>query len=62
MHTPQLNTTFAPHTGRTYEVIVLARSGYSTSQELIIFEEEAFHYHPDVMLWSYVLNGDRLKT
>jgi len=52
----KLNTTSPPHTGRTYEVIVLARSGYSTSQELIIFEEEAFHYHPDVVLWSYVLN------
>jgi lysophospholipase L1-like esterase len=52
----QLNTTLAPHMGRTYEVIVLARSGYSTSQELIIFEEEAFQYHPDLVLWSYVLN------
>ncbi len=42
--------------GRIYEVIVLARSGYSTSQELIILEEEAFQYHPDLVLWSYVLN------
>jgi hypothetical protein len=38
----QLNTTLAPHMGRTYEVIVLARSGYSTSQELIILEEADF--------------------
>ena len=39
-----------------YEVIVLARSGYSTSQELIVLEDEAFRYDPDVILWSYVLN------
>jgi lysophospholipase L1-like esterase len=52
----RLNTTSSPHTGRTYEVIVLARSGYSTSQELAILEDEAFQYHPDLVLWSYVLN------
>jgi lysophospholipase L1-like esterase len=51
-----LNTNLSSHTGRTYEVIVLARGGYSTSQELIIFEDEAFQYHPDLVLWSYVLN------
>jgi len=52
----RLNTHLSPQMGSTYEVIVLARSGYSTSQELIIFEEEAFQYHPDLVLWSYVLN------
>jgi hypothetical protein len=52
----RLHTNLSPHTGRTYEVIVLARSGYSTSQELIILEDEAFQYHPDLVLWSYVLN------
>jgi len=52
----RLNTTWAPHTGRTYEVITLARSGYSTSQELILLEDETFQYHPDAVLWSYVLN------
>lgn len=38
------------------EVIVLARLGYSTSQEIVLLEEEAFSYEPDVILWSYVLN------
>src|SRR5215510_6299503 len=51
-----LNTTASPQRGSTYEVIVLARNGYATSQELVILEEEAFQYHPDVVLWSYVLN------
>ena len=36
--------------------MILARSGYSTSQELVLFEEEAFQYHPDLIVWSYVLN------
>jgi len=40
----------------SYEVIVLARLGYSTSQELVLLEEEAFQYDPDLILWSYVLN------
>ena len=39
-----------------YEVVVLARLGYSTSQQLVIFEEEAFEYEPDLILWSYCLN------
>jgi len=39
-----------------YEVIVLARLGYSTSQELVLLEEEAFAYDADLILWSYVLN------
>src|SRR5215471_1749141 len=52
----RLNTTASPQRGRSYEVIVLARSGYVTSQELVILEDEAFQYHPDVVLWSYVLN------
>ena len=32
------------------------RSGYSTSQELVILEDEAFQYNPDLVMWSYVLN------
>ena len=52
----RLNTTSLPYMGRTYEVITLARSGYSTSQELIILEDETFQYHPDLVLWSYILN------
>ena len=41
---------------RRFEVIVLARSGYSTSQELVLLRGEAFQYQPDLILWSYVLN------
>jgi lysophospholipase L1-like esterase len=41
---------------RRCEVIVLARSGYSTSQELVLLRDEAFQYQPDLILWSYVLN------
>lgn len=39
-----------------WEVVTLARSGYSTSQELVLLEDEAFTYRPDVIIWSYVLN------
>lgn len=39
-----------------FEVITLARTGYSQSQELVILEHEAFKYEPDLILWSYVLN------
>jgi len=42
--------------GKKYEVIILAVSGYSTSQELILLEEQAFNYNPDLIIWSYVLN------
>jgi lysophospholipase L1-like esterase len=42
--------------GRKVEVIVLAQSGYSTSQELFLLENEAFRYSPDLIIWSYVLN------
>jgi len=52
----RLNTNSSPHRGKAYEVIVLARSGYSTSQELVILEDEAFQYNPDLVMWSYVLN------
>jgi len=41
---------------RRWEVVVLARSGYGTSQELILLRDEAFDYQPDLLLWSYVLN------
>ena len=39
-----------------YEVIVLARLGYSTSQEIVLLENEAAQYDPDMVLWSYCLN------
>ena len=38
------------------EAVNLARTGYSTSQELIVLEKEGFAYHPDLVIWSYVLN------
>ena len=38
------------------EVIVLAVTGYSTSQELIILKEQALKYAPDLIIWSYVFN------
>jgi lysophospholipase L1-like esterase len=41
---------------KNLEVIVLVRSGYSTSQELIILENEAIKYNPDLIIWSYILN------
>ncbi|MBN1353436.1 MAG: SGNH/GDSL hydrolase family protein [Candidatus Omnitrophica bacterium] len=41
---------------RKYEVIVLAVTGYSTSQELIVLKDEAFRYNPDLIVWSYALN------
>ena len=37
-------------------IINLSRSGYSTSQQLILLENEAFTYSPDLIIWSYVLN------
>ena len=42
--------------GRRLEVVVLARPGYSTSQELVILESEAFSYQPDLVIWVYCLN------
>lgn len=42
--------------GRKYEVIVLARTGYSTIQQLVLLKKEAFKYSPDLILWSYSLN------
>ncbi len=41
---------------KNFEVILLAQTGYSTSQELWIMRNEAFLYHPDAILWSYCLN------
>ena len=41
---------------RKFEVVVLARSGYSTVQQLVLLEQEALDYSPDLILWSYVLN------
>jgi lysophospholipase L1-like esterase len=39
-----------------YEVVVLARVGYSTSQELVLLGSEAMRLDPDLILWSYCLN------
>lgn len=41
---------------RRFEVILIARSGYATSQQLILLRREAFQYDPDLILWSYCLN------
>lgn len=38
------------------EVLTLARSGYSTSQELLAVQDDLPALHPDLILWSYVLN------
>lgn len=38
------------------EVIVMAVSGYSTSQEIVLLEDRAFEYSPDLLVWSYVMN------
>jgi lysophospholipase L1-like esterase len=46
----------AQSAGYRYEVILLARIGYSTSQEIVLLHTEAFRYHPDLILWSYCLN------
>ena len=42
--------------GSTFEVISLALNGYSTAQELFVLENRAFHYQPNLIVWSYVLN------
>lgn len=42
--------------GPKVEVIIFARAGYSTSQELIVLNEEALAFSPDLIVWSYVLN------
>ncbi len=38
------------------EVIIMARSGYSTSQELIVLSDTGLDFDPDLVVWSYVLN------
>src|SRR5262245_2673527 len=38
------------------EAVNLARTGYSTSQELLVLEREAYAYHPNLVVWSYLLN------
>ena len=43
-------------TDQNIEVIVLAVTGYSTSQELIVLQEQALKYDPDLIIWSYVFN------
>lgn len=41
---------------KKFEVITLACSGYSTSQEIILLKKEALLYNPDLIIWSYCLN------
>lgn len=41
---------------RSLEVINLAITGYSTSQELVVLESIGMRFQPDLILWSYVLN------
>jgi lysophospholipase L1-like esterase len=43
-------------TDRKFEVIIMAVSGYSTSQELVLLEEKALKVDPDIIIWSYCLN------
>ncbi|MCZ6644562.1 MAG: SGNH/GDSL hydrolase family protein [Gammaproteobacteria bacterium] len=38
------------------EVIIMARSGYTTSQELIVLTDSGLSFDPDLIVWSYVLN------
>ena len=49
----RLNTQYP---SRSHEVINLAISGYSTSQELVVLESIGMRFQPDLILWSYVLN------
>ena len=41
---------------RKIEVLNMAVTGYSTSQELVLLEKTALAYKPDLVLWSYCLN------
>ena len=41
--------------GTNAEVVLFAVTGYSTSQELALLDD-AYRYHPDLVLWTYVLN------
>ncbi len=42
--------------GSSYEVVVLAVPGYSTSQEISLLKDEAFLYDPDLIIFAYHLN------
>lgn len=44
------------HGGDAVEIINLARTGYSTEQELVILDTVGLALNPDLVLWSYVLN------
>ena len=59
----QLETMLSDSTDSSVEIVVLARRGYSMSQELHVLENEAHLYDPDLILWSYVLNdpGDPVR-
>jgi hypothetical protein len=43
----------------TYEVINCGVSGYSTEDELILYQRHAARYHPDLVLLTMVWNDDR---
>jgi len=49
-----LGRTLGEH-GAKVEVMLFAVTGYSTSQELALLET-AYRFHPDLILWTYVLN------
>ena len=38
------------------EIINIAHTGYSTSQELVLLKNVGIAYSPDLIVWSYVLN------
>ncbi len=42
--------------GAPWEAVILARSGYSSAQEILLLDREAYSYDPDLIVWSYVLN------
>jgi len=43
----------------TYEVINCGVSGYSTEEELILYQRHLARYHPDIVLLTMVWNDDR---
>ena len=57
----QLESILNQDTKSKVTVMNFARSGYSTSQELIVLEE-ALAFSPDLVLWSYVLNDPAHPT
>lgn len=44
------------HEGKRTEVVLIAETGYTMEQELILFKERGRQFKPDLLLWSYCLN------